>query len=71
MEKHSNTKKKTNAEAIEEVKVSLKSLQRQTSDIKNDLAYIKAKLECPMVRAKLNLPPTEDTTIKSGSWWWG
>jgi|TARA_R110000744_G_scaffold31772_2_gene74635 hypothetical protein len=65
MEKQTQTQKQNNADKLEDISIEIKSILRQTSEIRSDLSYIKAYLD---IKAKQK--PVTDTT-GGGSWWWG
>ena len=65
MEKQTQTQKQNNADKLEDISIEIKSILRQTSEIRSDLSYIKAYLD---IKAKQK--PVTDT-IGGGSWWWG
>tara|TARA_R110001592_G_scaffold68432_1_gene209651 strand:- start:2437 stop:2640 length:204 start_codon:yes stop_codon:yes gene_type:complete len=67
MEKQIHTQKHNNAEKLEDISIEIKSILRQTSEIRSDLSYIKAFLD---IKAKQKDKPVTDTTV-GGSWWWG
>jgi len=67
MEKQIHTQKHNNAEKLEDISIEIKSILRQTSEIRSDLSYIKAYLD---IKAKHKDKPVTDTTV-GGSWWWG
>ena len=66
MEKQTQTQKQNNADKLEDISIEIKSILRQTSEIRSDLSYIKAYLD---IKAKQK--PVTDTTYGGGSWWWG
>ena len=79
MEKQVRSQKQNNADKLEDISISVKSLQedisisvkslqRQTSEIRNDLSYIKAYLD---IRAKQKEEKDKEDTTTGGSWWWG
>tara|TARA_R100000951_G_scaffold96895_1_gene86364 strand:- start:277 stop:483 length:207 start_codon:yes stop_codon:yes gene_type:complete len=68
MEKHIRSQKQNNADKLEDISISVKSLQRQTSEIRSDLAYIKAYLD---IKAKQKEATDKEDTTTGGSWWWG
>ncbi len=75
MDNKTSIKKNTNADMLKEISGSVKSLQRQTSSIRNDLSYIKAYLDIKEKQNKIqklkNELEEEESTETSGSWWWG
>lgn len=67
MEKNTQSQKQNNADKLEDISIEIKSVLRQTSEIRSDLSYIKAYLD---IKAKQKEKPVTDTT-GGGSWWWG
>tara|TARA_R110000824_G_scaffold138536_3_gene303234 strand:+ start:338 stop:538 length:201 start_codon:yes stop_codon:yes gene_type:complete len=66
MEKQTQTQKQNNADKLEDISLEIKSILRQTTEIRSDLSYIKAYLDIKKPKTIIDPPDSQ-----APGWWWG